>query len=46
MYLTDQAVIRQDHSSAKLRIVFYASAKEVGPTLDNDLAEHHLYLMY
>ena len=35
MYLPHQAVIRKDHSSTKLRVVFDASAKKVGPTLND-----------
>ena len=35
MYLPHQAVIRKDHSSAKLRVVFDASAKKVGPSLND-----------
>ena len=35
MYLPHQAVIRKDHSSTKLRVVFDASAKKVGPSLND-----------
>ena len=34
-YLPQQAVISKDHSFTKLRIVFNATAKEVGPSLNN-----------
>ena len=35
MYLPHQAVISKDHSSTKLRVVFDASAKKVGPSLND-----------
>ena len=35
MYLPHQAVICKDHSSTKLRVVFDASAKKVGPSLND-----------
>ena len=35
MYLPHQAVIHKDHSSTKLRVVFDASAKKVGPSLND-----------
>ena len=35
MYLPHQAVIRNGHSSTKLRVVFDASAKKVGPSLND-----------
>ena len=35
MYLPHQAVIRKDHSSTKLRVVSDASAKKVGPSLND-----------
>ena len=35
MCLPHQAVIHKDHSSTKLRVVFDASAKKVGPTLND-----------
>ena len=35
MYLPHQAVIRKDHSSTKLCVVFEASAKKVGPSLND-----------
>ena len=35
IYLPHQAVIRKDHSSTKLRVVFDTSAKKVGPSLNN-----------
>ena len=34
-----QAVIREDHSSTKLRVVFDASVKKVGPSLNNAMPE-------
>ena len=34
-YLPQQAVIRKDHSFTKLRIVFNATAKQVGANLNN-----------
>ena len=35
MYLPHQVVIRKDHSSTKLRVVFDISAKKVGPSLNH-----------
>ena len=37
MYLPHQAVIRNNHSSTKLRVVFDASAKKVGPSLNDEI---------
>ena len=37
MYLPHQAVICKDHSSTKLRVVFDASAKKVGPSLNDEI---------
>ena len=36
-YLPHQAVIRDDHSSTKLRLVFDASSKTIGPSLNDTL---------
>ena len=36
-YLPHQAVIRDDHSSTKLRVVFDASSKTIGPSLNDIL---------
>ena len=36
-YLLHQAVIRDDHSSTKLRVVFDASSKTVGSSLNDTL---------
>ena len=35
MYLINQTVTRKDHSSTKLPVVFDASAKKVGPSLND-----------
>ena len=37
MYLPHQAVILEDHSSTNLRIVFDASAKQAGPSLNDTM---------
>ena len=36
-YLPHQAVIRDDHTSTKLRVVFDASWKTIGPSLNDTL---------